>query len=38
MTWLTRHVKGHAKKRRGHIMDWWEEQNDKMDTAAKANR
>jgi hypothetical protein len=37
MTWSPRHVWGHSNKN-GHIMDWWEERNDKMDTAAKSHR
>jgi hypothetical protein len=37
MAWSPRHVKGHTNKN-GHIMDWWEESNDKMDNAAKAHR
>jgi hypothetical protein len=38
MTWNPRHVTGHSKKKRGHTLDWWEECNEEMDTAAKEHR
>jgi hypothetical protein len=38
MTWSPRHVKGHANRKKGHTMDWWEERNNEMDKAAKEHR
>jgi hypothetical protein len=36
MTWSPHYVEGHTNKN-GHVMDWWEQCNDKMDCAAKAH-
>jgi hypothetical protein len=35
MVWQPRHVEGNTKLIRGHILDWWEEQNEEMDVTAK---